>query len=78
MGTAVAAEVKGTVVHEVCTASTPECQRSGHPAGVMEIGANVAQREGEWYAESVTTQRTTRRIMEGAILVPQRYIEGKP
>jgi 2-methylaconitate cis-trans-isomerase PrpF len=44
----------------------------------MEIGANVTQREAEWYAQSVTTQRTARRIMEGAILVPQRYMEGKP
>lgn len=78
MCTAVAAAVKGTVVHEVCTASTPQCLRIGHPAGVMEIGANVGQRAGEWYAESVTTQRTARRIMEGAILVPQRYLEGKP
>ena len=78
MCTAVAAAVEGTVVHEVCTASTPERLRIGHPAGIMEIGTKISQRRGEWYAESVTTQRTARRIMEGAILVPQRYMEGKP
>ena len=78
MCTAVAAAIEGTVVNDVCSASTPERLRIGHPAGVMEIGAQVVQRQGEWYAESVTTQRTARRIMEGAILVPQPYMEGKP
>lgn len=78
MCTAVAAAIEGTVVNDVYRASTPERLRIGHPAGVMEIGAKVAQHEGEWYADSVTTQRTARRIMEGAILVPRRYMEGKP
>jgi 2-methylaconitate cis-trans-isomerase PrpF len=78
MCTAVAAAIEGTVVNDVCHAATTEHLRLGHPAGVMEIGAKVVQRAGEWYAESVTTQRTARRIMEGAILVPQRYMEGKP
>jgi hypothetical protein len=44
----------------------------------MDIGAHVACRDGQWYADSVTTQRTARRVMEGMILVPQRYMEGKP
>ena len=78
MCTAVAAAVPDTVVHEVSQASTAERLRLGHPAGIMEIGAKVAQRDGVWHAESVITQRTARRIMEGAILVPQRYLEGKP
>jgi 2-methylaconitate cis-trans-isomerase PrpF len=78
MCTTVAAAIEGTVVHEVSQAASPKQLRLGHPAGVMEIGANVIKRGAEWYAESVTTQRTARRIMEGAILVPQRYMEGKP
>ena len=78
MCTAVAAAVEDTVVHEVCRTPHEGRTRIGHPAGVMEIGAKVAQRHGEWVAESVTTQRTARRIMEGCILVPQRYMEGKP
>jgi hypothetical protein len=78
MCTAVAAAVVGTVVHEVARPTTPERLRLGHPAGIMEIGARVARRGQEWYAESVTTLRTARRIMEGAILVPARYMEGKP
>jgi len=78
MCTAVAAAVAGTVVHEAAGAAAPERLRLGHPAGIMEIGARVAQRGEEWYAESVTTLRTARRIMEGTVLVPARYMEGKP
>jgi 2-methylaconitate cis-trans-isomerase PrpF len=78
MCTAVAAAVEGTVVHEVSRAATTERLRLGHPAGVMEVGAKVYRRGSDWEVESVTTQRTARRIMEGCILVPQRAIEGKP
>lgn len=75
---AVAAAVEGTVVHEVSRAATPEHLRIGHPAGTMEVGAKVKRRGVEWHAESVTTQRTARRIMEGYILVPQQYLQGNP
>jgi 2-methylaconitate cis-trans-isomerase PrpF len=78
MCTAVAAAVAGTVVHEVSRATTTERLRLGHPAGVMEVGAKVHQRGADWEVESVTTQRTARRIMEGFILVPQCTMEGKP
>jgi len=78
MCTAVAAAVEGTVVHEVSRAATTERLRLGHPAGVMEIGAKVRQRGTAWEVESVTTQRTARRIMEGFVLVPQRVLDGKP
>jgi 2-methylaconitate cis-trans-isomerase PrpF len=44
----------------------------------MEVGAKVYRRGANWEVESVTTQRTARRIMEGVILVPQRAMEGKP
>jgi 2-methylaconitate cis-trans-isomerase PrpF len=78
MATAAAAPVQGTVVHDMSQAPTPDRLRLGHPAGSMDIGAHVACRDGQWYADSVTTQRTARRVMEGMILVPQRYMEGKP
>jgi 2-methylaconitate cis-trans-isomerase PrpF len=78
MCTAVAAAVEGTVVHEVSGATTTERLRLGHPAGVMEVGAKVQRHGTSWEVESVTTQRTARRIMEGFILVPQRVLDGKP
>ncbi|MGE3538545.1 MAG: 2-methylaconitate cis-trans isomerase PrpF family protein [Candidatus Tectimicrobiota bacterium] len=75
---AVAAAIEGTVVHEVSRAETTQRLCLGHPAGVMEVGARVQQRGGVWEVESVTTQRTARRIMEGCVLVPARAMEGKP
>lgn len=78
MCTAVAAAVQGTVVHAVSRAATTERLRLGHPAGVMEVGAKVHRSGETWEVESVTTQRTARRIMEGAILVPSRAMAGKP
>ncbi len=69
--TAVAAQVEGTVVHEALARPAREGQvRIGHPAGVLEVGASVAWRDGQWVAEKVTTYRTARRLMEGYALVP--------
>lgn len=78
MCTAVAAAITGTVVHEVSQAPTPERLRLGHPAGLMEVGAKVRSNGTTWEVDSVTTQRTARRIMEGCVLVPQRALDGKP
>ena len=74
--TAVAAQVEGTVVHEAVRKPVSHGLRIGHPAGVVEVGATVSRQGGEWYAERVTTKRTARRIMEGSILVPQKYLSG--
>jgi hypothetical protein len=77
MCAAVAAAVEGTVVHEVSRAETSARLRLGHPAGSMEVGAKVRYTGSVWEVDSVTTQRTARRIMEGAVLVPQRLMQGK-
>ena len=76
MCTALAAQIEGTVVHEVVRQAAKHDIRIGHPAGIMQVGATVSRRGGEWYAERVTTRRTARRIMEGAVLVPQKYLDG--
>jgi len=70
--TAVAALIEGTVVHEVIRrdASRERLLRIGHPAGIMEVGAGVMQRNGEWVAQKVITHRTARRLMEGHALIP--------
>jgi 2-methylaconitate cis-trans-isomerase PrpF len=75
---AVAAAIPGTVVHAVARRALAERVRIGHPAGIMEIGAKMRQEGDDWRVESVTTQRTARRIMDGVIYVPQSYIQGKP
>jgi 2-methylaconitate cis-trans-isomerase PrpF len=78
MCTAVAAAVEDTVVYEAARPERGARLRLGHPAGIMEIAAQVHQKDGVWQVESVTTQRTARRIMEGAILVPKSTMTGKP
>ena len=78
MCTAVAAAVEGSVVHEVARPERGARLRLGHPAGIMEIAAQVHQKDGVWQVDSVTTQRTARRIMEGAILVPPSALAGEP
>ena len=75
---AVAAAIPGTVVHAVARQALPDRVRIGHPAGIMEVGAKVRPEGDDWRVESVTTQRTARRIMDGFIYVPQSYIQGKP
>jgi 2-methylaconitate cis-trans-isomerase PrpF len=70
--TAVAAQVEGTLVHEAARAarSGERSVRIGHPSGVIEIGVDVRRSDGAWIVEKVTTQRTARRLMEGAALIP--------
>jgi 2-methylaconitate cis-trans-isomerase PrpF len=74
----VAAAIPGTVVNAVARRAFPDRVRIGHPAGIMEVGAKVQPQGGDWRVESVTTQRTARRIMDGFIYVPQSYMQGKP
>jgi hypothetical protein len=75
---AVAAAIPGTIVQQVARPAVPGQVRIGHPAGSMEVGAKVCPKGDDWRVESVTTQRTARRIMDGFIYVPQSYIQGKP
>ena len=51
--------------------------RIGHPAGVIDIAARVARRGTEWWVESATAYRTSRRIMEGQVLVPNTALRGR-
>ena len=78
MCTAVAAAVDDTVVHQVSRAASAGRLRIGHPAGVVELGAEVKCCGSEWRAERIVTRRTARRIMEGSVLVPRRYVSGTP
>lgn len=70
--TACASLIEGTVAQAVTRPGLPgeRTVRIGHPAGIIEVGATVRQRDGEWVVEKVVTHRTARRLMEGAVLVP--------
>jgi 2-methylaconitate cis-trans-isomerase PrpF len=75
VGLAAAAAIPGTVVSE--TLGEPSKQlRFGHPSGTMSVGAQTALRGGSWAVTSVTMSRSARRLMEGAVLVPDAILRG--
>jgi 2-methylaconitate cis-trans-isomerase PrpF len=76
--TAVAAAIEGTVVHEVTRpgAGAAGEVRVGHGAGVLDIGVKAERRPEGWHVVSVSTFRTARRIMDGRVYVPSRYLDG--
>ena len=70
-----AARVKGTIVDELLGHGALEKKfvRLGHPGGVIEVGTELKrQGDGYIYAEAILG-RTARRLMEGYVLVPERY-----
>jgi len=74
----VAAAIEGSVVHEVTRAGAGISGevRIGHGAGAIDIGVKAELRPEGWHAVSVSTFRTARRIMDGRIYVPSRYLDG--
>ena len=76
--TSVAAAIEGTVVHEVTRpgAGASGEVRIGHGAGAIDIGVKAERRPEGWHVVSVSTFRSARRIMDGRIYVPSRYLDG--
>jgi 2-methylaconitate cis-trans-isomerase PrpF len=75
VATAGAARIPGTVVHDLIPAQSRKKNtvKIGHPGGVIEMGAIVKEtRDGFNYQEAVLG-RTARRLMEGYVLVPEKY-----
>lgn len=75
VGLAAAAAIPGTVVSQ--TIGGPRTTlRFGHPSGTLSVGAQTALRDGAWAVTSVTMSRSARRLMEGAVLVPEALLHG--
>jgi 2-methylaconitate isomerase len=64
----VAARVPGTVPHAL--AGRAPSIRLANPSGVIVVDAVMAERAGQPHPVSATLLRTTRRLMQGAVLVP--------
>ena len=71
--TAVAVNIPGTVAAEVAGGSHTDC-RVGHPSGVLPLRADVEKGTRGWEVRSVAGYRTARRLMEGAVLVPDEML----
>jgi hypothetical protein len=78
VATAGAAMILGTVVSDLLpeTARGRDLLRIGHPGGTIEVGAVIETRSGECIYKEAVLGRTARRLMEGAVLVPERWFEG--
>lgn len=69
------AMIKGTVVHELVNQKNINSSvfRIGHPGGMIEVGAKVDTKNNTYEYKEAILGRTARRLMEGHVLVPQRY-----
>jgi 2-methylaconitate cis-trans-isomerase PrpF len=73
VATAGAAMIPGTVVNDLLTetARGKDLLRIGHPGGIIEVGAVIESRAGEFIYREAVLGRTARRLMEGNVLVPE-------
>jgi 2-methylaconitate cis-trans-isomerase PrpF len=72
--TGVAARIDGTIVQRVCAPETRKAKtvRIGHPCGVISLEVDVANRPDGPLLKMAAFGRTSRRIMEGFVYVPEK------
>ena len=68
-----AAAIPGTVVNQAIGGGARESVRFGHPSGRLWVGASVSLQNGRWRISKASMSRSARRLMEGWVLVPERY-----
>ena len=77
--TGAAAMIEGTIVNAVCfpRAHQTKTVRMGHPSGTISIEASVARDADGFHLTLAAFGRTSRRIMEGFVYVPESLYGGK-
>ena len=80
MGTAAvalgtAAAIPGTLVNLAAGGGDRDSVCFGHPSGTLTVGADASFEDGEWIVRRVSMSRSARRLMEGAVLVPESVME---
>lgn len=69
--TAVAAQVPGSIVNKLSkTEEGSETLKIGHPAGIIEVQAEVKQNGDDYDVGRAALVRTARKLMEGHIYIP--------
>ena len=70
-----AAMTSGTVAYELLKPDTAgqETMIIGHPGGTIEVGAVVDHKDGDIIYTEAVLGRTARRLMEGRVLVPEKF-----
>jgi hypothetical protein len=76
--TGAAAMIEGTLVHQVTSPKAKESGlvRIGHPGGVIPIEVEVEKRGDGFHLMKAAFGRTSRRIMEGFVYVPEELFKG--
>ncbi|MFG6415643.1 2-methylaconitate cis-trans isomerase PrpF [Roseateles sp. DC23W] len=67
---ATAAAIPGTLVNLAAGGGAREAVRFGHPSGVLRVGAQAAQANGQWTVTKAVMSRSARILMEGFVRVP--------
>jgi hypothetical protein len=67
---ATAAAIPGTLVNLAAGGGERNAVRFGHPSGTLKVGAEAAQRDGEWVVEKAVMSRSARVLMEGWVRIP--------
>ncbi len=75
MGTAAvaigtAAAIPGTLVNVAAGGGALSAVRFGHPSGTLRVGAEAANKDGEWSVTKAIMSRSARVLMEGWVRVP--------
>lgn len=75
MGTAAvaigtAAAIPGTLVNLAASGGQKSAVRFGHPSGMLRVGAQAIQENGEWTVVKAIMSRSARVLMEGFVRVP--------
>ena len=75
MGTAAvaigtAAAIPGTLVNLAAGGGERNSVRFGHPSGTLRVGAEAAEKDGEWQVVKASMSRSARVLMEGWVRVP--------
>jgi 2-methylaconitate cis-trans-isomerase PrpF len=76
IGTAIAAMLPGTLVHQVARRIEHESPRIGHPSGIMKVGVCLTRANGNYRVTKAVVGRTARRLMEGWVRVPVSVFES--
>ncbi len=67
---AAAAAIPGTVVSRIAPVGPDGRVKFGHPSGVLNVGAEAREENGQWAVTKVMMSRSARRLMEGWVRVP--------
>lgn len=77
--TGAAAMIEGTLVNRVCSPMARETKtvRIGHPSGTISIEVDVVKTVDGFHLKKAAFGRTSRRIMEGFVYVPESLFKKK-